>query len=168
MTDRLLPGSLRSAADLLQKVRRDAALLDDEVTSDRFFNFVVTAYSLIDWIDHDPTVPIAAKAPAEIAALRADQWLLLCGDAATGAKHFKLTRRTPTAVKVSVASGFGVGSYGKGEWGYRRGTHNGSHAGRTRLRGSRTRPGCSRHLGGFLLPSWNTSCVTPCRCLTSA
>ncbi len=117
MTDRLLPGSLRSAADLLQKVRRDAALLDDEVTSDRFFNFVVTAYSLIDWIDHDPTVPIAAKAPAEIAALRADQWLLLCGDAATGAKHFKLTRRTPTAVKVSVASGFGVGRYGKGKWG---------------------------------------------------
>src|SRR6266581_1034712 len=82
MTDRLLPGSLRSAADLLQKVRRDAALLDEEVTSDRFFNFVVTAYSLIDWIDHDPTVPITAKAPAEIAALRADPWLLLCGDAA--------------------------------------------------------------------------------------
>jgi len=117
MTDRLLPGSLRSAADLLQKVRRDAALLDDEVTSDRFFNFVVTAYSLIDWIDHDPTVPIAAKAPAELAALRADQWLLLCGDAATGAKHFKLTRRTPTAAKVSVALGFGVGGYGKGKWG---------------------------------------------------
>src|SRR5947199_1064673 len=117
MTDRLLPGSLRSAADLLQKVRRDAALLDDEVTSDRFFNFVVTAYSLIDWIDHDPTVPIAAKAPAELAALRADQWLLLCGDAATGAKHFKLTRRTPTAAKVSVASGFGMGRYGKGKFG---------------------------------------------------
>ena len=117
MTDRLLPGSLRSAVDLLQKVRRDAALLDEEVTSDRFFNFVVTAYSLIDWIDHDPTVPITAKAPAEIAALRADPWLLLCGDAATGAKHFKLTRRTPTAAKVSVASGFGVGRYGKGKFG---------------------------------------------------
>src|SRR5438034_1875851 len=87
MTDRLLPGSLRSAADLLQKVRRDAALLDEEVTSDRFFNFVVTAYSLVDWIDHDPTVPITAKAPAEIAALRADQWLLLCGDAARSEEH---------------------------------------------------------------------------------
>ena len=117
MTDRLLPGSLRSAADLLQKVRRDAALLDEEVTSDRFFNFVVTAYSLVDWIDHDPTVPITAKAPAEIAALRSDPWLLLCGDAATGAKHFKLTRRTPTAAKVSVVSGYGVGRYGKGKFG---------------------------------------------------
>ncbi len=117
MTDRLLPGLLRSAADLLQKVRRDAALLDQEVTSDRFFNFVVTAYSLIDWIKHDPTVPIAAKTPAAITALRADQWLLLCGDAATGAKHFKRTRRIPTAAKVSVASGYGMGRYGKGKFG---------------------------------------------------
>ena len=117
MTDRLLPGSLRSASDLLQKVRRDAKLLEDEVTSDRFFNFVVTAYSLIDWIQHDPTVPISAKAPSEIAALRGDQWLLLCGDAATGAKHFKLTQRTPTATKVSAVSGWGVGRFGKGKWG---------------------------------------------------
>src|SRR5947199_8474869 len=117
MTDRLLPGSLRSAVDLLQKVRRDAALLDEEVTSDRFFNFVVTAYSPVDWIDHDPTVPITAKAPAEIAALRADQWLLLCGDAATGAKHFTPTRRTPTAAQVRVASGYGVGRYGYGKVG---------------------------------------------------
>lgn len=117
MTDRLLPGSLRSAGDLLQKARRDAALLDDEITSDRFFNFVVTAYSLIDWIEHDPAVPAAAKATTEIAALRADPWLLLCGDAATGAKHFKLTRRTPTASKVSVTQGCGVGRLGKGKWG---------------------------------------------------
>jgi hypothetical protein len=117
MTDRLLPGSLRSASDLLQKARRDAALLEDEVTSDRFFNFVVTAYSLIDWIRHDPAVPSAAKTAGEIASLRADPWLVLCGDAATGAKHFKLTQRTPTASKVSAISGWGVGRYGKGKWG---------------------------------------------------
>src|SRR5438128_7144141 len=108
MTDRLLPGLLRSAADLLQKVRRDAALLDQEITSDRFFNFVVTAYSLIDWIKHDPTVPASAKTPSTIDLIRNDPWLLLCGDAATGAKHFKLTSRAPTADKVSVASGWGV------------------------------------------------------------
>ena len=117
MTDKLLPGSLKSAADLLQKVRRDAALLDEEVTSDRFFNFVVTAYSLIDWIVHDPSIPAAAKAPAEIDALRADQWLVMCGDAATGAKHFKLTRRTPTVAKVSVIAGWGAGRFGKGKFG---------------------------------------------------
>ena|SRR2546426_11520060 len=117
MTDRLKPGSLKTAADLLGKVKRDAALLDQEITSDRFFNFVVTAYSLIDWIRHDPTVPASAKTPSTIASIRNNPWLLLCGDAATGAKHFKLTTRAPTADKVSVASGWGVGRYGKGAYG---------------------------------------------------
>jgi len=50
MTDALLPGSLRSAAHLFGKLCRDAEILDDGVTSDRLFNFVVTGYSLIDWI----------------------------------------------------------------------------------------------------------------------
>ena len=117
MNDKLQPGSLKSATDLLQKVRRDAGLLDEEITSDRFFNFVVTAYSLIDWIIHDPSIPIAAKTPTEIDALRADQWLVICGDAAIGAKHFKLTRRTPTVAKVSVISGWGIGRFGKGKFG---------------------------------------------------
>ena len=62
-------------------------------------------------------MPPAAKTPAEINALRADQWLVLCGDAATGAKHFKLTKRTPTASKVSVMAGWGVGRLGKGKFG---------------------------------------------------
>ncbi|HEY3237551.1 MAG TPA: hypothetical protein VGJ84_22720 [Polyangiaceae bacterium] len=117
MTDRLKPGSLKTASDLFQKVRRDAALLDGEVNSDRFFNFVVTAYSLIDWIRHDPSVPASAKAQGAIDGLYNDQWLRLCGDAATGAKHFTLTHRTPTADKVSVASGWGVGRFGKGPYG---------------------------------------------------
>ena len=50
---------LQTAKELLEKLRRDAALLDEEVSSDRFFNFVVTGYSLIDWIKNDPAVPAA-------------------------------------------------------------------------------------------------------------
>lgn len=114
MTDRLRPGSLKTSVDLFHKVQRDAALLDNEVSSDRFFNFVVTAYSLIDWVKRDPTMPAASRAATEIADLYADPWLRLCGDAATGAKHFSLTQRSPTADKVSVASGYGVGRSGKG------------------------------------------------------
>jgi hypothetical protein len=52
---------LSTAKELLEKLQRDAALLDEEVTSDRFFNFVVTGYSLIDWVKNDPVVPAAAK-----------------------------------------------------------------------------------------------------------
>jgi hypothetical protein len=117
MTDRLKPGSLKTATDLLRKAKRDAALLQEEITSDRFFNFVVTAYSLIDWIKHDPTVPQSAKEQAVIDDIYGDRWLLLCGDAATGAKHFKLTRREPTADKVSVISDWGAGRFGKGAFG---------------------------------------------------
>ena len=51
----LLPIPLSSPRDLFEKRKRDAALLiDDEITTDRFFNFVVTGYSLIDWIKADP------------------------------------------------------------------------------------------------------------------
>ena len=45
---------LRTASDLFAKLRRDAALLDEEVTSDLFFNFVVTARHLPEWIEKDP------------------------------------------------------------------------------------------------------------------
>jgi hypothetical protein len=67
--------------------------------------------------DRDLTVPQSAREQTVIEAIRRDPWLLLCGDAATGAKHFKLTQRVPTADKVSVMSGWGVGRFGKGTFG---------------------------------------------------
>lgn len=117
MTEELFPGSLQSATDLFGKLRRDAALLDEEVTSDRLFNFVVTGYSLIDWIKRDPTVPQVAKSSSEIDGLYSDLWLTICGDVATAAKHFKLTRRSPTASGVESKQGLGLGRFGKGRWG---------------------------------------------------
>jgi len=48
---------LRSPRDLLEKLKRDAMLLDEDVTSDRFFNFVVTGYSLVDWAKERPFNP---------------------------------------------------------------------------------------------------------------
>lgn len=52
-----LPLPLLSSQDLFAKLQRDAALLvDDEVTTDRFFNFVITGYSLIDWVKVDASL----------------------------------------------------------------------------------------------------------------
>ena len=48
---------LKTAKDLLAKLERDAQHLRNEVSSDLFFNFSVTAYSLVDWISNDPSVP---------------------------------------------------------------------------------------------------------------
>lgn len=108
---------LTSAKELFAKLERDAALLDEEVTSDAFFNFVVTGYSLIDWVNEDPTVPGAAKKESEIQSLYRDRWLQVCGDIAIAAKHFKLTERKPITKSASSERGFGMGRYGKGGYG---------------------------------------------------
>ena len=108
---------LATARDLFAKLQRDSQALDDEVTSDRLFNFVVTGYSMIDWIKRDPSVPPSAKMPAEIQSLYDNQWLKVCGDLATAVKHFKLTQRVPVTAATSASQGFGVGRYGKGGFG---------------------------------------------------
>lgn len=103
--------------DLFSKLERDAAALDEEVTSDRFFNFVVTGYSLIDWIKNDPSVPTSAKRPPDVDSLYNDRWLKVCGDLATACKHFTLTSRVPITAAATSSQGFGVGRFGMGGFG---------------------------------------------------
>lgn len=106
---------LATAKDLLEKLERDAALLDEEVTSDRFFNFVVTGYSLIDWVKNDPSVPSAAR--TAVSSLYSDPWLQVCGDIANASKHFVLKKRTPITAGTTSKQGWGLGRWGKGGWG---------------------------------------------------
>jgi len=54
------------------------------------FNFVVTGYSLIDWIKNDSRLPSSARNANAINALYRD--LKICGDLANGCKHFVLDR----------------------------------------------------------------------------
>jgi hypothetical protein len=110
---------LSSVRHLFAKLQRDAALLGEEVTSDRFFNFVVTGYSMIDWVKNDPSVPAAARTAPALDGLRDDQWLKVCGDLAIASKHFTLTLRKAKAITASADSsrGYGVGRDGKGAYG---------------------------------------------------
>jgi hypothetical protein len=108
---------LSSVRDLFAKLQRDADALDEEVTSDRLFNFVVTGYSMIDWVRNDPAVPTSAKAKIVIEGLREDKWLKVCGDLATASKHFKLKRRVPVTSSATTSQGYGAGRYGKGGYG---------------------------------------------------
>ncbi len=111
--------SLLSVNDLFAKLQRDAAALEQEVTSDRLFNFVVTGYSMIDWVKNDPKVPPAAKADPVVQGLHDDRWLRICGDLANGCKHFTLDlhKRKPITASASSKRGYGVGRYGKGGYG---------------------------------------------------
>ena len=107
-----------TARDLLSKLERDATLLlDESVTGDRFMNFVLTGYALIDWIKNDPAVPGAAKQHSVVHALYADRALKVCGDLANSVKHFTLTSRMPITRDADTESGFGVGRYGTGGYG---------------------------------------------------
>src|ERR1035437_7744477 len=109
---------LRTARDLLAKLERDAALLRQEVSSDRFFNFVVTAYSLLDWVQNDPGVHKVVKLDLE--RFRSTQSIQICRDLANSSKHFTLDpKRNPNPKIHSVDSdqGFGVGRYGMGKYG---------------------------------------------------
>jgi len=105
----------KTVRDLFEKLKRDANLLDDEITSDRLFNFVVTAYSMIDWIKNDPTVPFLAKEAKD--ELYADMWLKITGDLATAGKHFELTSRKPIISDATKYQGYGIGRFGKGKFG---------------------------------------------------
>jgi hypothetical protein len=108
---------LSSVRDLFSKLKRDAGALAEEVTSDRLFNFVITGYSMIDWVRNDPSVPATAKAAPIVQSLYANKWLKVCGDLATACKHFTLSTRRPETVSADSSRGFGLGRYGKGAYG---------------------------------------------------
>ena len=56
---------LRNPRDLLDKLKRDASLLAQGVTSDKFFNFVITGYSIIDWVKNDTSISQSARSAVE-------------------------------------------------------------------------------------------------------
>jgi hypothetical protein len=108
---------LKTAKDLFQKLQRDADLLGDKITSDRFFNFVVTAYSLIDWIQEDPSVPATAK--AALLQFRTTREILICRDLANASKHFQLSaarNRNPSVIATDSEQGFDIGRYDAGNF----------------------------------------------------
>lgn len=108
---------LTSVRDLLAKLKRDAEILEVEVTSDGFFNFVITGYSMIDWVKNDPSLLPSAKDQASLNSLRIDPFIRVCGDIANASKHFILTTRVPVTSSASSISGFGVGRFGSGGYG---------------------------------------------------
>jgi hypothetical protein len=112
----LTPG-LTTAVDLFHKLQRDIGRLNTEITSDDFFNFVITGYSLIDWVKHDASLPASVRTPDEIDALHKEPWLTVCGDLATASKHYTLTRRKPVVTSAESQRGWGKGRYGKGAYG---------------------------------------------------
>jgi hypothetical protein len=104
---------LQTARDLFDKLQRDVHLLDEEVTSDRMFNLVVTARHLPEWIEKESGIK-------RLDELRDTDLFKTCRDIADASKHFELEEDRAKKTKVDEVSsrrGFGVGRYGKGGYG---------------------------------------------------
>lgn len=109
-----LAASFKTARGLLAKLERDYALMKGEVSSDRFLNFVVTAYSLCDWIKNDPSVPAAAK--VDLQQFRAQRTLLVCRDVANANKHFEADGRSVSRVITDRVDYIICARNNKDEW----------------------------------------------------
>jgi len=98
--------------DLFEKLKRDGAKLDLEVTGDNVFNFVITAYHLRDWIEAGPAQGSQAI-EADLRALWREAAIKICRDLANASKHFTITRYSPTvnqATVIPVSRPFRVGA----------------------------------------------------------
>ncbi|SRR6266487_708322 len=108
---------MKTPRDMLAKLQRERARLDNEVSGDNLFNFVVTAYHIIDWIKNDPSVPTPVK--TDVQSMYSNTYVAVCRDLANASKHFALDKNYKGSVtaKTSATGGYGVGRYGKGGYG---------------------------------------------------
>ncbi|MFW6263142.1 MAG: hypothetical protein ACOC34_03835 [Thermotogota bacterium] len=106
--------SFKTSKDLLSKLKRECESLKQEVTGDRFFNFIVTAYHIIDWIKKDPTVPKNAK--LKVNQFYKNTYIAICRDICNASKHFSLSNNYENKITDSTTSrkGFGYGRMGAG------------------------------------------------------
>jgi hypothetical protein len=107
-----------TARDKFNRCKRDAASLDQEVTTDGFVTFAENAWHLRDWILQDPVVPQAAR--DEVGPWKTTKpipELSVCQDIANSNKHMKITLYSPSTADASSNQGWGVGRYGKGGYG---------------------------------------------------
>jgi hypothetical protein len=108
------PG-IKSTRELFDKAVRELAKLEDKVSPDNFANFVITAYSICDWVEKDPAVPALAR--SDLQAFRSTPAMAACRDLANGTKHFLLNYPNTVVVDATCTTGFGMGRYSKGPYG---------------------------------------------------
>ena len=105
---------LKGWRDLFKKLERDGELLEQEVNSDRFFNFVVTAYHLCEWVEKDPHVAGTVKNDVKI--VRKNKHIAACRDIANASKHVQLgsDHKNQVAGEAESSQAYGSSRYGKG------------------------------------------------------
>ena len=112
----MLTCKLYSCCDLLEKLRSDLKLLQEQVTSYRFFNFVITGYHIIDWIKNGDRIQESTRSAAT--EMRKNEYISICRDLTNASKHFKLNYKNRKVDSAKSVQGcFGTGRLGKGVFG---------------------------------------------------
>jgi hypothetical protein len=71
---------LRTAESMLEKAKRELARLEAEESIDHVYNFFVTAYHIVDYLD-------GRLSTQKLEKIKADQLMQFCADACNKAKH---------------------------------------------------------------------------------
>jgi len=101
--------------DLFAKLQRELGNLESAVSADAYFDFVITAYHLCDWIKNDSAAPASAR--SALAALRKQLPVKICRDLANGSKHFTLDYADVVVADATCVAAYGSGRFGKGAYG---------------------------------------------------
>jgi hypothetical protein len=94
---------LNQPKDLLEKLEHDFRRLRADAGQQAIlytaFDFVGTAYALVDWVKK-----YTAMTPAEVDKLYACMLIKICADLANGSKHFQLTKPPKTTLTTHSSS----------------------------------------------------------------
>jgi hypothetical protein len=82
------PYKLKTPRDLFGKLEREAAKLRSDPSGDNVFNFMVTAYHLVDWLSNGPGATDFALTADIDATLRSNVYVRICRDVCHASKHF--------------------------------------------------------------------------------
>jgi hypothetical protein len=91
---------LGTAENMLAKAKRELTRLEAEASIDHAYNFFVTAYHIIDYLDGRLSKPV-------VDSILNDPLIQICGDACNKAKHMRLTRNRPDVATPIYSSACG-------------------------------------------------------------
>ncbi len=107
--------SFAKPRDVFDKLKRDAAAIEDEVTGDRVFSFVVTGWHIWDWVKQGLTEAEQKREYDNV--ISKEEVILVCRDLATASKHAQVTPKSGASSATSSQGGYGQARYGKGGYG---------------------------------------------------
>ena len=89
---------------MLEKAKRELTRLEAEHSIDHVYNFFVTVYHVVDYLDGCLVEP-------EVNAIKAEPLIQFCGDVCNKAKHMRLTHKRPDVATPIYSSVFGAAPF---------------------------------------------------------